>query len=517
MDLTHIRAWMRSPFGIMIVAGLAIRLIIAPLFTFNSDMAYWSLIISTEQQGMGLYETTSYHYTPPWGYVLAFVSLICPLLGVTELGTFVPDLLPYMSGDMTVIDLVPSMAFCTVIKIPLILVDLAVAYLIYKIVSERYDQRKATIASALWFLCPLVILESSVHVMFDNMAVLGALLAFILLSKHRYVLAGAAFSLAVLTKFFPIFLIFILIAIVFRKEGFTMEGVKALGKSVAGALAAFILLFLPSIAAGDFWQSMYFIGMRIGVTSEEMAAIFTPTVLIVIVIGLAVLLIAAWWAISKTNIIQRLLTAAPTEEFHRKLLKALAIVALLAAIVIIAITLLGGSEGTFAEVFTDLAMRIVAILSVISLLIEFYLAYRLSFIDNKTEKQAAALIMLSAIAVFLWPAAPQYVIFLIPFVAVYAAVHMPELRRPFIVFSVLFTVYQLVLSNTSILYTLSVYAGVPSLDSLIPTLDFMSSYVGEIPVIGFFMAVFGTASYIAMLYIPYKWYRCREVQYVEEP
>ncbi len=507
-----VKQWMRSLFGVMIIAGLAIRLILAPLFTFNSDINWWSLVITTEQDGMGLYDTLSYFYTPPWGYVLAFVSLLCPLLGVTDYGTFVQDLVPFIGSEMTVNALVPSMAYSVVIKIPLILADLAVAYLIYKVVSERYGEGKATLASALWFLCPLTILESSVHVMFDNLAVLGTLMAFILLSRCRYFLAGAAFSLAVLIKFFPVFLIFILVAILFRKEGFTARGAKALIDAVAGALAAFILTFLPSILTGDFWEAMRFIVSRVGASPEMMESIFTPTVTIALLAAVVLLIAVAWYVVKRTDIVSRILTMAPTESFHMRLRKALVLVALLAAVAVVVTTLFGSFEGSFSEVFEALGMRVVTILLICSILLNIYLAYRLLFIDDKDDRQAATLIMLSAFAIFLWPPAPQYVVLLIPFVAVFATVYMPALIRPTIVLGVSFTLYQLILGNVSVLYTLSVYAGFPSMGSLIPVLEFLTSYVGPIPMIGIFMVVFGGAAYISMLYVPYRWYRCAEVK-----
>ena len=516
LTASSLSSFLKRPIVMVILIGLAIRLVVAPLITFSNDMAYWMLIVSTEEGGMGLYDTTSYHYTPPWGYVMAAVGAVCSLLGITDLGTFAEELLPYTGGEFVVLDAVPSIAFSFLIKIPLIIVDLLVALLLHRFVCSRTgDDRKAVVASALWFLSPLVIVESSMHVMFDNMAALAIIVCFLLLLDRRYALAGAAFSLSVLIKFFPVFLVFLLIALVLKREGVDRHGAACVGRAFVGAVAAFVLIEIPSILAGDFWQSLYFIISRLGFTVYGVGEIMTVPVIVAAVMALVALVAAIWYAERSRGTLSRIASEAGTERFHRSVRRGLLAVFVLALVVVVAYSFVSVGGTTASELFTSFGMRFVTVMSVLSLLIEFYLAYRLLFLGDSSEKRVATVVMLSVAAIFLWPPAPQYVLLIVPFVAVYAAMHMPALSRPLLMFSAAFAVYDIMMSNASALFSLAEYTGWISMDSLIPVVEFMCSYIGPIPMVGVVMAVFGIISYISMLYIPYTWYRAREVLHEE--
>ncbi len=516
LTASSLSSFLKCPIVMVILIGLVIRLVVAPLITFSNDVAFWMFIAGTEEGGTGLYETTSYHYTPPWGYVVAVGASVCSLLGITDLGTFADELLPYTGGEYVVLDAVPSIAFSFMLKVPLIVVDLLVALLIHRFVSGRTgDERKAVAASAMWFLSPLVIVESSMHAMFDNIAVLAIIVCFLLLLDRRYVLAGAAFSLSVLVKFFPVFLTFLLIALVLKREGVDSHGAACVGRALAGAIAAFVLIELPSLLAGDFWQSLHFIISRLGFTAEEVGGIITVPVVAAILLVVIAAVAAVWYMERSRGTLSRIVSEAGTEGFHRRVRRGLVMVFAVAMIAILAYSFVSVGGNTAYEVFSSFGMRFVTVMSVLSLLIEFYLAYRLLFLGDSSEKRVATVVMLSVAAIFLWPPAPQYVLLIVPFVAVYAAMHMPALSRPLLMFSAAFAVYDIMMSNASALFSLAEYTGWISMDSLIPVVEFMCSYIGPIPMVGVVMAVFGIISYISMLYIPYTWYRAREVLHEE--
>jgi hypothetical protein len=242
---------MKHPLAVLILAGLAVRLVLMPLFSFNIDLTYWMKVFNLIDGGNDLYSIGGYYYTPVWGYILGAMDMLAHVLGFTDFGTQVPELYPYVGMDYSISPYVTSVSFNVLVKIPLILTDIAVAYLLYTFVMRISDDRnKALLACALWALCPLTILESSVHAMFDNVSAMFMLISFIAAYDRKYLLAGGAYSLAILTKFFPLFFIFLLLAIVVRNEGFNMRSIRSIAMAIASAVAVMLLVELPAIING---------------------------------------------------------------------------------------------------------------------------------------------------------------------------------------------------------------------------------------------------------------------------
>ncbi len=51
----------------VILLGLAIRFVLAPLTFNNFDVTYWVRIANMAESGVGLYGIEGYYYTSPWG------------------------------------------------------------------------------------------------------------------------------------------------------------------------------------------------------------------------------------------------------------------------------------------------------------------------------------------------------------------------------------------------------------------------------------------------------------------
>ena len=89
---------------------------------------------------------------------------------------------PYYTATTT------TPAFNMAMKLPLILVDVLVGYMIYRLVmSECGDGRKAASAFGIWFLCPIVIYMSSVQAQFDCISALFTLLCVLLVNAAELV------------------------------------------------------------------------------------------------------------------------------------------------------------------------------------------------------------------------------------------------------------------------------------------------------------------------------------------
>ena len=330
--------------ALILVAGIAVRLVLAPLFSFNIDITYWMKVFNLIDSGSNLYGMDGYYYAPVWGYVLGLMDWLAHLFGVTEYGTLVPDMYPYMGRDYSISEYVTSIGFNVMVKFPLILSDIATGYLLYGFVKRIADEKKALIACALWMLCPLTILESSVHGMFDTMSAMFMLMAFIAAYDRRYILAGAVYSLAILTKFFPIFLIFLMFAIVFRNEGISNNAFRKTGAAIASAVITMIIVELPAIVHGQFWDSLNFLLVRVGLSAGLMDSIMGPLAYVLVALFvLAVCGLIHYLCRVRPDIITSRfidITRGERERIVRKFLKIAAIVLTVLIVIYAVITTL---------------------------------------------------------------------------------------------------------------------------------------------------------------------------------
>ena len=278
----------------ILILGLAIRLVFAPVFTYPFDIEHWGVILQNTESGNGLFGLTGYFYTPAWGYILGFEDLIINLLPGMTYGERFTDLLeiegmvfPYQTATTT------TPVFNFAMKLPLILVDVLVGYLIYRLVmSECGDERKAAIGFGLWFLCPIVIYMSSVQAQFDCISALLTLLCVLLVRRNLFFLAGVIFTIAALIKFFPAFCIFLLCVYVVKATPGRLSW-KNLFLSVSGAVLTAVVIFLPQILDGTVMNAFSFV---FGRTSEYdlMLMLRTYPFIAVALVMLVVLAIFAW-------------------------------------------------------------------------------------------------------------------------------------------------------------------------------------------------------------------------------
>jgi Gpi18-like mannosyltransferase len=278
----------------ILILGLAIRLVFAPVFTYPFDIEHWGVILQNTESGNGLFGLTGYFYTPAWGYILGFEDLIINLLPGMTYGERFTDLLeiegmvfPYQTATTT------TPVFNFAMKLPLILVDVLVGYLIYRLVmSECGDERKAAIGFGLWFLCPIVIYMSSVQAQFDCISALLTLLCVLLVRRNLFFLAGVIFTIAALIKFFPAFCIFLLCVYVVKATPGRLSW-KNLLLSVSGAVLTALVIFLPQILDGTVMNAFSFV---FGRTSEYdlMLMLRTYPFIGVTLVMLVVLAIFAW-------------------------------------------------------------------------------------------------------------------------------------------------------------------------------------------------------------------------------
>lgn len=296
---SRITSWfwnLKHPILFLLVTGLILRLLISAM-SINYDIDYWALVIRNIEAGEGLYGVEGYYYTPVWGYILGLVAAFQTLfLDMGEVAVRVVDALFmenttwfYFSAT------VPSLLFNYSVKIPLIVCDMVLAYLVYYLVKDvTGDERKAILALALTFFSPLLLSSTGLIAMPDTISAMTTVLAVILARKERYFFAGAVLGVSILTKFFPVFLVLVFVAYVMSKHrGDCRVGLRHVFHAGFGALLVMVIVFMPQILEGNIEQCFQFLTDRTGSTDTSLFMIFIGKMRIVaysLVIILTILL-----------------------------------------------------------------------------------------------------------------------------------------------------------------------------------------------------------------------------------
>ncbi len=261
----------RHPVLLILVIGIVLRLFLGA-FSMTYDLDFWAIVIRNIESGNGLYTLEGYYYTPVWGYVLGSLSAFSTLaLDLGETAQRVVEAL-FVEGVRTnYTATVPSLVFLYFVKFPLFICDLITAFVIRRLALETTgDEYKANIAFGLTFLSPILLASTGVIAMPDTMAAMFAVLTIYLVRKGHFLLAGMTFSLAVLTKFFPAFLIFVLVAYILCKyRGDRRLAFNGVMLSAIGAILMTVVIFLPQILTGQLDMCFQFLTDRTGSATDD--------------------------------------------------------------------------------------------------------------------------------------------------------------------------------------------------------------------------------------------------------
>lgn len=143
---------------------------------------------------------------------------------------------------------VPGMLFNSIVKIPFLISDIAIAFLLYKIVEELTNNKGlAEKAALIWFLNPFVIWISAVWGMWDTLPALFSLAAFYFLLKRRISFSAVCLSFGVALKLYPV-LFLVPIGIYIFKSTSLESKFKSTLKFFSVFLVSTVLLFLPYLS-----------------------------------------------------------------------------------------------------------------------------------------------------------------------------------------------------------------------------------------------------------------------------
>jgi len=188
----------------ILTIGIIIRLILMPITAHPFDVyAWYNLSQSIVSDGF-----TSLQIFPPYHIMLVSSAYL-----YSWLSTFLPTGTIAMSTLPSALDFyptlnvlyVPGLLFNFVVKIPFLVSDVLVAFLLYKIVGEFFGGKGlAEKAVLLWFLNPMLIWISAGWGMWDTLPVLFSLAAFYLLLRGKFEFSAICLSIGVALKFYPL-------------------------------------------------------------------------------------------------------------------------------------------------------------------------------------------------------------------------------------------------------------------------------------------------------------------------
>lgn len=281
----------RNTVLIVAAVGILARIVVGTFYTYPIEDNYWILASSNFTAGEGLYGLPGYYYLPLWGYILVLITAVANFFGIPY-GHYVVDFGTSIKDCDVVL---PTMEYSLLVMGVLILFDMLVAYLIYKLgVKVTNDEKKSVMMAAAWFLCPLTIMMSSVRLMFENVEIFFLFASLLLMMYRRPAEAGLLMGACLLSKQFGIFVAIFLIGYAYAQT----RDFRYVSKYILGTVAMALILMVPVIAGGDFSASMHWLTSRVDAGSS--ASMFNMTLYLLPVIVLFTFL--ATYLIAKRGI-----------------------------------------------------------------------------------------------------------------------------------------------------------------------------------------------------------------------
>ena len=186
---------------------------------------------------------------------------------------------------------VPSVEYSLLVMAILILFDILVSYVIYRIgQSITGDDKKAAVMSAIWFLCPMTIAMSCIRLMFENVEILLLLISLLLMMNRHPFFSGLAMGACILSKQFGIFAAIVMIGYAYAQS----KDVRYTLGYVLGVVIATLVLMTPVLLAGDLETSMHWLTSR--VDSGTSASSFNVMIYVAPIIAIITLAMTVWVA-----------------------------------------------------------------------------------------------------------------------------------------------------------------------------------------------------------------------------
>jgi hypothetical protein len=201
--LRNLLKFLRHPMRDLVLLGVVIRLILAPLTGWPDTYAFWR----ESMQMLADPRAVVYQYPPLW--FLTVFSFVKPLTFFSDPSSFavsIPELGKMWYTTGAYLPVITSPAFNFALKLPWILSDLATGAIIWSILKSQKNAKVARKGFVFWFLNPLVILVSSVMGQSESIIALFALASLYLVIRGRYLSSGVSLGLSIFFKTYNAFL-----------------------------------------------------------------------------------------------------------------------------------------------------------------------------------------------------------------------------------------------------------------------------------------------------------------------
>jgi hypothetical protein len=220
--------------ALALITGLAIREVLAPFTGHPFDLELWLRVGYYVSRGFDPYSITSpipslsfpgaqnmswIGYPPTWAFFQAGLYKLYSISGINN-----------------------RFAYYFIIKQPMVLADVIVSYLVFRLISDLKNIESGVRAFVFWMLCPFTIIISSIWGMFDQMIlvlVLGSILAIKETQKSALMQ-----SLGFLLKVLPLIYVPLMAFVQASRQKIAAYLAVSLGASVVFALLPY--LFFPS-------------------------------------------------------------------------------------------------------------------------------------------------------------------------------------------------------------------------------------------------------------------------------
>jgi hypothetical protein len=257
---------------IIVLVGLVVRLVLAPLTSWASDTPRFILSTVSLLYLGNPYATSLWFNLPLPTFVAApFLAVPTLLYGPQGLVTVVSAIAPLTIQTGVDASEVPTPGALLAWKLPLILCDVLVGLLLYQLTRRFRDSSglRPNWVAAAWLLNPLVIWATAVHGEVDTLAALFVLLAAVSLMGERWAPAGLFLGLGVFSKAYPVALIPLALAVILARPGarglirrLTETGWLSVGLGVS---AVPFLPYLPQMLGvlGNRWSIQTYGGVSV--------------------------------------------------------------------------------------------------------------------------------------------------------------------------------------------------------------------------------------------------------------
>ena len=463
---------LKNPVLVVLIVGLVLRILLLPMT--NVDSEDWYRIGENIISGDGFYSRSGYNYGPAFGYLISLSLIICTYL--FPLGTFSQQsdamiaLQPYFSFSPAL----QTIEFLVSFKLLMIIGDVLCAFVTRWIVFDITGNRKSSdLAFALVFLSPIILIESSVHGMFDVYCGLLSLLSVYFVVKRKYFLAGMSWTTATLIKIFPAYLFPVLVALIFRQHKGDNKAIALnLCWAIAGFLIVFFMLYYPQLLDGTFMDTWQFLIGRVG-NVESLTGKFTKYAWVLIPALVILILLILFLRKHPLPVKKIELTAK-----NSIILMCLVVVAVFAGLVVIS----GGITEMFSDIFHVSYIVGVGIQG-FAFIVAFYLGYKLYHSTLEDEMKLAMMVGTLAIAAcFLWVPMPEYLIMILPLIVAYAVVYDRRYLTPYLLISFGAAFFIIMVEGpAALLVSVAQYTGLVDIDLVI---DLTKMYITGGIVIG---------------------------------